>query len=141
MGFLDSIMGKQDHPQLDPGSAEAKALERWVPQLEHFARKVDDRLELVPAENEIYIFVGKPPKSFGIAWLSPGDEHNLKTHMKEKNLTAGRVQVISDQLRDVYKAHQQAPRYAWQVGGKHVTVTPSAQLASATRGVIHDAVD
>jgi hypothetical protein len=36
---------------------------------EKLAGETKDPLEVVPAEDSVYIFVGKPPKKFGIAWI------------------------------------------------------------------------
>jgi hypothetical protein len=136
MGFLTSILGYQNHPPLDPGTAAAGRLEAQRQPLEQLVTKVNDRLELVPAPDAIYVFVGKPPGTFGIAWLRDGTEHNLKTLIQERGFTSAEVQAISDTLRQVYRAHRGAERYQTTVAGKKVAVTPSEAFAADVRRTI-----
>jgi hypothetical protein len=57
MGIFSSIFGrKQDYPPL-PADNEAMAkLDEMKAQLEELARKVNDHLEVVPAEHEAYVY-------------------------------------------------------------------------------------
>ena len=136
MGFLDSIRGHKDHPPLDGGSVAARRLDAHRESLETFAAKVKDRLELVPDTDAIYVFVGKPPGTFGIAWLKDGAEHNLKTMMQQRGLAPASAQAIAERLRETYEAHQQAERYSATVAGKTVTVTPSEAFAADIRRIV-----
>lgn len=132
MGFLDSILGhkEQQHPQLDAQSLAARRLERHRPVAETFASKVKDRLEFVPSDEATYVFVGKPPGTFGIAWIQGGEEHNLKSLMQQRGLTGQSATTITEALRSAYEAHQHEPRFQTTLGGKTVTVTPSDGLAA-----------
>ena len=76
----------------------------------------------------MYCFIGNPPDQFGIAWFEGNEEHNLKTLMKAKGLTAARAQQLSDELRRAYVRSDGEPRYEVQLGKKKVRVTPSATL-------------
>jgi hypothetical protein len=138
MGFLDSILGHghKDHPPLDDGSAAARRLDAQRESLEQFAAKVKDKLELVPDSDAVYIFVGKPPGTFGIAWLKDGAEHNLKTMIQQRGLAPASAQTIAERLRETYEAHQQAERYSRTVAGRTVTVTPSEAFAADIRRII-----
>jgi hypothetical protein len=140
MGFLDTLFGGgKQLPLLEASSPTAAVLERSRTKLEDFAARVKDKLEIVPGERGTYVFVGKPPDAFGIVWFHDGEESNFKILMKERGLSAQKVQILSDQLRDAYKANRAEPRYAWKLGGRDVTVTPSAsleqQVAAIIRGV------
>ncbi len=130
MGFLTSILGCRNHPQLDPGTAAASRLEERRQCLEQLVAKVEARLELVPASDAIYDFLGKPPGTFGLAWLKDGAEHNLKTLIQQRRLTSAEVRSISDSLLRVYEAHRGAERYQTTIAGKKVTVTPSEAFAA-----------
>jgi hypothetical protein len=137
MGFLGNLFGKgNDLPALEPGSVAASRLEPFRPELEKFLGKVNDRLELVPAENSLYAFIGKPPGAFGMIWWQDGGEHSLKTLMQERALSQVRVQRLSDELRDSYKRHMGDERFAATVGGKQVVVTPSDALAADVEKII-----
>lgn len=137
MGFLSGILGHKELPPLDPHSTTARRLEQNRASVEAFASKVKDRLELVPTSDAIYVFIGKPPGTFGIAWIENGEEHNLKTMMQKQNLSQQAVTSISEALRAAYEAHQSDPRYQATVAGKAVTVTPSDGLAGQVRQIIH----
>ena len=132
MGFLDSILGhkEQQLPELDSQSLAARRLERQRAHADAFAGKVKDRLEFVPADAATYVFIGKPPGTFGIAWLENGEEHNLKTLLQKRGLAGQAATPITEALRSAYEMHQNEPRYQTRLGGKTVTVTPSDGLAS-----------
>jgi hypothetical protein len=130
MGFLTGILGHRNHPPLDPGTAAAGRLEEQRQPLEQLVTKVEARLELVPASDAIYVFLGKPPGTFGLAWLKDGAEHNLKALMQQRRLTPTEVRAVSDSLLRVYDAHRDAERYQTTIAGKKVTVTPSEAFAA-----------
>jgi hypothetical protein len=138
MSFIGRLFGaEKEHLPLDPSSPAAARLERDRPALEEFASRVHDRLELVPGDRATYVFIGKPPDAFGIAWLEAGEEHNFKRLMKEKGLSQREVQVRSDELRAAYTRSKDEPRYAARLGGKHVLVTPSGALEREIVDIIH----
>lgn len=137
MGFLSGILGHKELPPLDPQSPYARRLEQNRNAVESFAAKVKDKLEFVPASDAIYVFVGKPPGAFGIAWLQDGEEHNLKTMMQKQGLTQQDAVRISDALRTAYQNHQHEARYQTSLAGKSVTITPSDGLAAQLRRIIH----
>lgn len=129
MGLLAGLFGgEKDHPPLDRANPVFARIEHNRETLEGFARRVQDKLEVVPGERGIYIFVGKPPKTFGIVWFHDGVEQNFKLLMKEKGLSAAAVQILSDRLREAYARTQAQPRYSYEVAERKVTVTPSAEL-------------
>lgn len=137
MGLLGSLFGSEkNHPPLDATSSVASRLEKDREMLEGFANRVKDKLEVVPGERGMYVFVGKPPGAFGIVWFHDGAESNFKILMKDKGLTPQKVQLLSDELRDAYKRHTEEPRYAWTLAGRSVTVTPSPALAQEVGGII-----
>jgi hypothetical protein len=139
MGLLGSLLGKEKAlPALEPGSAAATQVERFRPVLERFLDKVHDRLELVPAGDTLYAFVGKPPGAFGMVWWRDGNEHSFKTLMQEHSLSQQRIQKLSDALRESYKQHAADERYSATVGGKTVTVTPSPGLAADVERIIRE---
>lgn len=143
MGLLGKLFGgeKEERLHLDPSSTAAARLERHRATLEEFAHRVHDKLELVPGDRAIYVFIGKPPDMFGIAWLEGGEEHNFKRLMKDKGLSQREVQVRSDELRAAYLRSKDAPRYTAEFGGKHVLVTPSPELERDVVEIIHRVVE
>ncbi len=74
MAILGKFFGrKHDYPPLESSTPAAKQLETVRSPLEKLTAETKDPLEVVPAEDSVYIFVGKPPKKFGVAWIEDGD--------------------------------------------------------------------
>jgi hypothetical protein len=51
--------GKQDYPPLPADNDAMAKLDEMKAQLEELAKKVNDHLEVVPAEHEAYVYLGK----------------------------------------------------------------------------------
>lgn len=144
MGFLDALFGSKQpqHPPLDPASPLAARLARHQASLDGFAARVRDRIEAVPGDRTLYLFIGKPPEMFGIAWFDGGgEEESLRTILKSRNLPQSRVQQISDDVREVYVRHQVAPRFAATAAGKPVAVTDATALVADLDRVIHEVAE
>ncbi|MCF8178823.1 MAG: hypothetical protein K9J74_09980, partial [Sulfuritalea sp.] len=88
MGLLDRWFGSTtNYPPL-PQDNEAQArLDEVKSQLEELAHRVPDHLEVVPAEHEAFVFLGKPPKRFGIAWIHDGKVSGLKELAADNDLS------------------------------------------------------
>jgi len=142
MGILEKFFGgKHDYPSLDSSAPAAKQLEAVRPPLEKLADETKDPLEVVPAEDSVYIFLGKPPKKFGIAWIEDGDRIvNFKSLVDEKGLSPTRLQHLSEELRKVYIAHQDKPRYVTRISDRDVVVIPSTSLLHNLKGVVEQTV-
>jgi hypothetical protein len=130
MGILGKIFGgKHDYPSLDSSVPAAKHLESVRPPLEKLANETREPLEVVPAEDSVYVFVGKPPKKFGIAWIEDGDKIvNFKSLVDEKGLSPTSLNHLSEELRKAYIAHQDKPRYVTKISDREVVVIPSTSL-------------
>ncbi len=142
MSILGKFLGgKRDYPLLDSSTPAAKQLESLRSPLEKLANETKDPLEVVPAEDSVYIFLGKPPKKFGIAWIEGGEKIvNFKSLVDEKGLTQDNLQRLSEELRNAYIAHQDKPRYMTKISDREVVVIPSTSLFSNLKGVVEQTV-
>ena len=142
MGILGQFFGgKHNYPSLDSSAPAARQLEAVRSPLEKLASETKDPLEVVPAEDSVYIFVGKPPKKFGIAWIEDGDKIvNFKSLVDEKGLSETSLNHLSEELRKAYIAHQDKPRYVTRVSDREVVVIPSKSLLNNLKGVIEQTV-
>ena len=142
MGILGKFFGaKYDYPPLDSSAPAAKQLESVLSPIEKLAEKTNDPLEIVPAEDTVYIFVGKPPKKFGIVWIEEGDKIiNFKSLTDKKGLSPDSLLQLSDELKNAYIAHQDEPRYITQISDREVVVIPSTSLLNSLKGVVDQAV-
>jgi hypothetical protein len=142
MGILGKFFGgKHDYPSLDSSAPAAKQLESVRSPLEKLADETNDPLEVVPAEDSVYVFVGKPPKKFGIAWIEGGDKIvNFKSLVDEKGLSPTSIEQLSEKLRKAYIAHQDKPRYVTKISNRDVVVIPSTSLLNNLKGVVEQTV-
>jgi len=141
MGMFDKWFGgKKDYPPL-PADNEAKAkLDEVKNQLEELANKVSDHLEVVPSEHEAYVYLGHPPKRFGIAWIHDGKVSGLKELVENNKLSQREVQKLVDDLGQAYEHASEAPRFSAEVAGKQVVVIPSPGLGREVHQIIEGAM-
>lgn len=90
--------------------------------------QVSDPLEVVTADNQAYVFIGKPPKKFGVAAIEDGEGLSFVAAAKEKGLVPIKIQKLNEQFREAYIHNQDAQRYKANIAGKEVVVTPCAEL-------------
>ena len=129
MGLLDKFFGnKVDYPPLPAGNAAMAQLDEVKAPLEELAHKVSDHLELVPAEHEAFVFLGKPPKNFGIAWIHDGKVTGIKEIAAEHNLSQVDIGKLVARLGAAYEHASETPRYSTEIGGKQMVVIPSKGL-------------
>ena len=141
MGMLDKLFGGKNYYPPLPADNEAKArLDEVKPQLEELAKRVHDHMEVVPGEHEAYVYLGKPPKRFGIAWLHDGKVDGLNELVDEHKLSQSQVLAIIAKLSDAYEHASEAPRYSAEVAGKQVTVIPSSGLGKEVHQIIEGAI-
>lgn len=137
MGFFDKIFGSgQRHSPLDPDNPLSKHLDDIRGPLEDLAGQVKDSLEVVPSDKATYVFIGKPPKQFGIAWVQDGKVFNLKTIADQKGLPASAIEKTSNELSKAYKLSKEDTRYETRVGECSCLVTSSEKLGHDVDNII-----
>lgn len=136
MGILEKLFGGGKYPELDDASPTAQKLDALRGSLEELTGKVKDPMEVVPADGSAYVFIGKPPKNFGMAWIEKGKVHNFKTLAEEKGLPQNEMLKLVSELAAAYERSGGENRYSATIGGKTVTVTPSENLAGRVRKII-----
>jgi len=137
MGVLDKILGrKPDYPPLDRESDTAKRLERVSSELGTLAENVTEDIEVVPSEEETYVFLGKPPKEFGLAWIRQGQVKNLKNALDELDVPHHKAEAIVEQIRAAYERSEDDERYSTDLAGKTVVVTRSEGLERKVHEIV-----
>ncbi len=99
-----------------------------------------DRLEVVPSEHAAYVFIGKPPKKFGLAWIHDGKISGLNTLVEEHGLKPLEVEKVVDQLRTAYERNADVDRFCTTVHDRDVVVTPSVKLETEVHEIIDKVV-
>ena len=108
-------------------------------ELEELSRQVNDRMEIIPGDQRSWVFIGKPPKRFGLAWIEGHEVKNLKSLAEEKKIGADRMTRIVEELREAYIHSDTETRFDTELGGKHVLVAPSPKLEHEVEEIIHRA--
>ncbi len=140
MGFFDRIRaGKTAYPALDGTSLAADRIEKIRDQLESLSKRVHKPLEVIPGAEGSYIFIGKPPKDFGVAWIEGSKLHNFKTLVEEDGVNPQELPRISENLRKAYEQNQDDARYTTRIGKKDIVVTPSDEFMAQIREILHPA--
>jgi len=141
MSLLGNLFSsKPDYPAIDPASTAATRIAEVKPQLGELAGQVKDPLEVVPSEHAAYVFIGKPPKKFGLAWIHDGKISGLNTLVEEHGLKPLEVEKLLDQLRDAYERNADVNRFCTTVQDRDVVVTPSAKLEKEVHEIIDNVV-
>ncbi len=139
MGFFDRIFASsKGYQPLDEESRAANRIEKIRDQLESLSKQVHKPLEVVPGDEGSYVFIGKPPKDFGIAWIEGNELHSLKS-LADKGAKPEDLKALSENLRKIYEANQDDARYTAKVGRKNIVVTPSENFRHQVSEVIHRA--
>ena len=137
MGFFNR---KPNYPELMPDSPAAEQIRAIEGSLKELIGQISDPLEVVPANGHAFVFIGKPPKRFGMAMLDQ-EVHSFVGAAKEHGLDPAEMQKINERLRDAYLDCQGVQRYQTEVEGKAVVVTPSLQLAQKVEEITSNVYD
>lgn len=140
MSFLGNLFSRgastPDYPPVDNVSTIGRRLEEVKPELKELMSKVSQPLEVVPAEHAAYVFIGKPPSSFGLAWIHDGTVSGLNTLVQEHGVAPAEVEKVVDELRTAYSRHQDAQHFSATIGKRKVVVTASEALENEVHGII-----
>lgn len=98
--------------------------------------QVSDHLEVVTADNQAYVFIGKPPKKFGVAVIEGGEVQSFVAAAKKKGLDPIKIQKLNEKFRDAYMHNQDVQRYKASISGREVVVTPCAELVREVSQII-----
>lgn len=137
MGILDKLTGKgKEYPQLDESIPAFAQLDGIRENLTRLVSDIDDNIEIVPADQAAYVYYGKPPKMFGIAWVHDGQIENFKSLVDEKGFSPNALQALTMQLKGAYEEHKSDDRFSYNIGDKKVTVIPSSGMAKDVGSII-----
>ncbi len=140
MGIFDKLFGsKIDYPPLPAGNSASAVMNELKAPLEDLAQRVSDHLEVVPAGNEAFVFLGKPPKKFGIAWVPDGKVSGVKELMAEHNLSPAAASQMIERIGVAYEQAQDIERYSAELAGKTVVVIPSDALEHEVHRIVEQA--
>ncbi|MBT8429127.1 MAG: hypothetical protein KJN79_04380 [Gammaproteobacteria bacterium] len=139
MGLFGNLFaGKTpEYPPLDDQSRTGQKVAEVEQELQELMHKVSQPLEVVPTDHAAYVFIGKPPKKFGLAWIHDGKVSGLNTLIEEHGVTPAEIEKVLDSLREAYARHQGAEHYTATIDQRKVVVTASESLEHE----VHDIID
>lgn len=141
MGLLDKVFGnKPDYPELAPEGQLAQQVQGVRQPLENLMDQVKDPMEIVPADDRTYVFIGKPPKKFGVAWIEGTQVENFQQRAQEAGVGASKMEEISGKLRSAYEKYEGSDRYVTTVAGREVVVTPSKELNRDVNDIVNQVI-
>ncbi|HXK57026.1 MAG TPA: hypothetical protein PLZ16_10305, partial [Gammaproteobacteria bacterium] len=82
------------------------------------------------------VFIGKPPKKFGLAWIHDGEVSGLNKLVQDHGMKPLEVEKVVDELRVVYEKASDVQRYSTKVKERLVVVTPSSELEDEVHKII-----
>jgi hypothetical protein len=126
-----------DYPELDDNSRAARKIAEVEGELQTLMHKVSQPLEVVPSDHAAYVFIGKPPKKFGLAWIHDGEVSGLNTLVEEHGVSAADVEKVIEQLRESYERHSDAAHFTKTIENRKLVVTASEGLEHE----VHDIID
>ena len=119
---------KLNYPELDLTTPAAEQFQEVEGPLQDLMKQVSDPLEVIPSTDQAYVFIGKPPKKFGVVTIEEGKVQSFLAAAKEKGLDLAKIQSLNEKLREAYTHNVDAQRYKTNVAGKEIVVTPCMQL-------------
>ena len=135
MGIFDKLKGSSALPPLDASSPAERLIEPYAERLADLADRAGT-LEIVTAGEGLYVFVGKPPKNFGLVWYHDGEEQNFKKLAEERGFAYAQLERFSNDLRDAYTRHQNEPRFARKLARHTATVIPSESFGEDVSAIV-----
>lgn len=141
MGILDKLFGsKKEYPPLPPDNEVQTQLNEMRGPLEDLAGRVSDHIEVVPAAREAFVFLGKPPKKFGIAWIHEGKVSGLKELMDDHNLSQSTAVAMVEKMGQAYTHAVETPRFSAELGNKKAVVIASSELEKELRQIMETTI-
>lgn len=142
MGLFSNILGsKPKYPDLPDDNPLKNKVEQIKVPLQTLMEQIKDPIEIVPADSYTYVFIGKPPKKFGIAWIKDGELNNFQQVAKEKGIGAAEMVDISEKLGSAYEQYSDDQRYSATIAGRDVVVTPSTELTRKVDQIISEVIN
>ncbi len=138
MSLFGNLFGAKtpDYPPLDAQSPAARKIAKVERELGELLGKVSEPLEVIPSDHAAYVFIGKPPKKFGLAWIHDGKVSGLKTLVDEHGVKPAQIEGLLESLREAYQRHQDARHFTATIDQRKLVVTESDALENEVHEII-----
>lgn len=127
------------YPEIDNSVPEYNTVQSYKKHLKKFVETVTSDMEVLPFDDKLFVFIGNPPRNFGLAWIKNTYVYNLKGVVKEKGLSPSKFQKISDDLRDAYERHMGSlNKYSLPLPNTQVVISSSRALGEEISPIVSD---
>ncbi|MCB1801107.1 MAG: hypothetical protein KDI82_05415 [Gammaproteobacteria bacterium] len=142
MSFLGELFSSRtpDYPPLEADSRAGRKVAEVEHEIQELMHKVKQPLEVVPSDHAAYVFIGKPPKKFGLAWIHDGKVSGFNTLIEEHGVTPAEIEKVTEQLRESYLRHDDANHFTTTIDQRKVVVTASDALEREVHEIIDSIV-
>ena len=138
MGLFGNLFSAYtpEYPPLEKDNLAGQNIAAVEQELLQLVENVSDPLEVVPSDHAAYVFIGKPPKKFGLAWIQDGEVRGFFRLMQEHGVTPPQIRQASSALPQAYVKRHLAEHYTAMVGQRIVAVTVTESLQNEVHGII-----
>lgn len=93
-------------------------------------------LEVVLSDHAAYVFIGEPPRKFGLLWIHDGEARGFYRLVEEHGVAPVEIKKALDALSEACVKHQDAERYTATINQCQVVVTVSESLENEVHSII-----
>jgi hypothetical protein len=126
-----------NYPELNPKCTAGQTVSELCDQLNTLAKSTEEELEIIPFHHEAFVFIGKPPAKFGLAWIHDQQISRLNELVDEHGLSPEEIAQVMKDLRTSYRHHKRDGRFYADVHEHSLVVLPS----NAMQLDMHDIIE
>lgn len=149
MNLLDRLCGDagdsarrnaSEKPDLDPLCKAGRSVKALSAPLLELAVAEGDAIEIVPSEQQAYVYIGHPPQQFRFAWVHDDHVERLDELLAEHGYDDDESRALIARLRDLYRHHKKDVRYCAEVRNHSLVVLPSNAFSLDLHDLLEEVV-
>jgi hypothetical protein len=138
MSIISNLLSNgNNYPELNPKCTAGQTVSELSDLLNTLAESTGEDLEVIPFHHEAFVFIGKPPGKFGLAWIHDHQVSRLNELIEEHGLSSEEVAQVMKDLRTSYLHHKKDGRFSADVREHSLVVLPS----NAMQLDMHDIIE
>lgn len=139
MRILERLFGRRGElPPLTEDNPAVPRLRKDIRGLESLASRVRDDLEVMPAEQATFVFMGRPPGRSGVALVEGGKVKDLRVLIAERGMDRRSLRPVMKKLRRVYRENRKTKRFFTKIARRTVVVAPAEDFAREVERIVRE---
>jgi hypothetical protein len=126
----------QNYPELNPKCTAGQTVSELSDELMALAQSTEEHLEVIPFHHEAFVFIGRPPHEFGLAWIHDHRISRLNELAEEHGLSSEEVAEVMEDLCTAYLHHKKDGRFCTDLHNRTLVVLPSYSMPLDVHDVI-----